>query len=409
MLCQVTLDTILQAREIVGRNARYTPLLSSTRCSDMLGHPVHFKLENLQRTGSFKIRGAGYKLAKLAASPDWPAPGHRRAVMAISAGNHAQGVALASRLNGIQSTVFMPENAPLSKIQATVRYGAEVICRGQTFDETREHAMEWLKENPVTFVSPFDDDDIITGQGSCGLEILEQLPEVKTVVVPVGGGGLISGIAIAIKSQRPDIKLIGIQTESVPSLAESFAKGRIVHPAHRPTLADGIAIKQPAERNFEVIRQSVDEMLTVSEDAISRALFFAIQYKHIIAEGAGVVGLAALLEGKIDATGPTVVVLSGGNIDVKLLDSIINKGMHDKGRFLIFKTLIEDSPGNLKKVLNLLAQQKGNVLHIQHARFRSNIPLNCTEIEVELETRDAAHAQEILATLEHKGYHIQRL
>lgn len=403
MLCQVTLDTILQAREIVNRTARITPLLTSTRCSDLHGQPVYLKLENLQRTGSFKIRGASFKLAKLAAS------GETRAVMAISAGNHAQGVALASRLNGIHSTVFMPENAPLSKIQATLRYGAEVICRGQTFDETREYAMDWLKSNPVTFVSPFDDDDIITGQGSCGLEILEQLPEVATVVVPVGGGGLISGIAIAIKALKPNVRLIGVQTESVPSLVESFRKGKIMHPPPRPTLADGIAIKQPAQRNFEVIQSHVDDMVTVSEDAISRALFFAIQYKHLIAEGAGVVGLAALLEGKIPAIGPTVVVLSGGNIDVKLLDSIINKGMNDKGRFLIFRTLIEDTPGNLKKVLNLLAQQKANVLHIQHARFRSNIPINCTEIEVELETRDTTHAQEILDALEAKGYTVHQL
>lgn len=403
MLCQVTLERIQQAREIVDRTARRTPLISSTQLSEFLGHPVHLKLENLQRTGSFKIRGAGYKLHKLAQAGD------TQAVMAISAGNHAQGVALASRLNGIASTVFMPENAPLSKIQATRRYGAEVLCRGQTFEETRQHAMEWLEANPVAFISPFDDDDIITGQGSCGLELLEQLPEVATVIVPVGGGGLISGMAIALKALKPNVKIIGVQTESVPSLCESFKKGRIVHPAHRPTLADGIAIKQPAQRNFEVIHHYVDEMITVSEDAISRALFFAIQYKHLIAEGAGVVGLAALLEGKITSQGPTVVVISGGNIDVKLLDSIINKGMLEKGRFLIFRTLIEDTPGSLKKVLNLLAQHKANVLHIQHARFRSNIPINCTEIEVELETRDAEHAQEILANLSDKGYVIHRL
>lgn len=403
MICQVTLENILEARPIVERMARITPLLSSTQCSELLGFPVHFKLENLQRTGSFKIRGAGYKLAQIAERNE------AQAVMAISAGNHAQGVALASRINGIASTVFMPENAPLSKIQATKRYGAQVICKGHTFDETRQHAMEWLEAHPVSFISPFDDDEIITGQGSCGLEILEQLPDVKTVVIPVGGGGLISGMAIAIKALKPDVKIIGVQTESVPSLAESFRKGKIVQPSHRPTLADGIAIKQPAERNFQVIQKYVDQMLTVSEDAISRALFFAIQYKHLIAEGAGVVGLAALLEGKIEATGPTAVVISGGNIDVKLLDSIINKGMLDKGRFLIFRTLIEDTPGSLKKVLNLLANHKANVLHIQHARFRSNIPLNCTEIEVELETHDAQHAQEILDSLMTKGYSIQRL
>lgn len=403
MICQVTLEDILNSRSIVDRTARVTPLVSSTQCSSMLDWPVYLKLENLQRTGSFKIRGAGYKLAKLAEA------GTCQAVMAISAGNHAQGVALASQLNGISSTVFMPENAPLSKIQATRRYGAEVLCRGQTFDETRQYAMEWLEQNPVCFISPFDDDDIITGQGTCGLEILEQLPDVKTIVVPVGGGGLISGMAIAIKTLKPDVKIIGVQTDSVPSLAESFRKGKIVQPSHRPTLADGIAIKQPAERNFEVIKKYVDQMITVSEDAISRALFFAIQYKHLIAEGAGVVGLAALLEGKIEATGPTAIVISGGNIDVKLIGSIINKGMFDKGRFLIFRTLIEDTPGSLKKVLNLLAQHKGNILHIQHARFRSNIPINCTEIEVELETKDAQHAQEILDSLSSKGYQVSRL
>lgn len=403
MICQVTLETIRQAREIIGASARVTPLLHSTRCSELLGQPVYLKLENLQRTGSFKIRGASYKLARLAEAGQTPA------VMAISAGNHAQGVALASSLNGIHSTVFMPENAPLSKIQATRRYGAEVMCRGQTFDETREHAMRWLEDHPVCFVSPFDDDEIIAGQGSCGLELLEQLPELQTLVVPVGGGGLISGMAIALKTLKPSLRIIGVQTESVPSLVQSFQAGQIVLPRYRPTLADGIAIKQPAQRNFEVIQRYVDDMITVSEEAISRALFFAIQYKHLIAEGAGVVGLAALLEGQLQVTGPTTIVISGGNIDVKLLDSIINKGMNDIGRFLTFRTLIEDTPGSLIKILNLLAQSKANVLHIQHARFRSGIPLNCTEVEIELETHDSEHAQHILRALSDQHYQIERL
>jgi len=403
MITEVTLDTIQAAREIVNQSARRTPLISSQRCSEQLGQPVYFKLESLQRTGSFKIRGASYKLAKLAAS------GGPRAVMAISAGNHAQGVALASTRNGFRATIFMPENAPLSKIQATRGYGAEVVCVGQTFEEARQHAMDWLQTHPMTFISPYDDDDIIAGQGSCGLEVLEQLPELQTLVVPVGGGGLISGMAIAIKALKPEVRIIGVQTESVPSLTESWRQGQLVTCPNFPTIADGIAIKQPAQRNFEIISRYVDEMITVSEDAISRALFYAIQYKHLIAEGAGVVGLAALLEGQLQSAGPTVVVISGGNMDVKLLDSVINKGMNDHGRFLIFKTLISDSPGSLKQVLNLLAEHKASVLHIQHARFRSDIPLNQTEIEVEIETRDASHAEAILQGLGAAGYLAQKL
>lgn len=403
MLCQVSLQDIQNAQETVYRTARQTPIVDSTQCSQLLGHPVYFKLENLQRTGSFKIRGASYKLAKLAAE------GSTQAVMAISAGNHAQGVALASQLNQIRSTVFMPENAPLAKMQATRRYGAEVEAVGSNFEETREAAMAWLERHPVVFISPFDDDDIITGQGTCGLEILQQLPDVDTVVVPVGGGGLISGIAIAIKALRPQVRIIGVQAAAVPSLAESWHKGKLIKPTYRPTIADGIAIKQPAQRNFEVLQGYVDDMLTVDEEAISRALFFAIQYKHQIVEGAGVVGLAALLEGKVKAKGPTLIVLSGGNIDVRLLDSIINKGMHGIGRFLTFKTLIDDAPGSLKKVLNLLAKNKASVLHIHHARFRSGIPLNQTEVEIELETRDETHAAEIVANLIEKGYLVQQL
>lgn len=403
MLCQVSLKTIQEARQIVQQHARLTPVVTSDACTEILGKPVFLKLESLQRTGSFKIRGASYKLAKLAAA------GECSTVMAISAGNHAQGVALAASQNGIKSIVFMPENAPLAKIQATRNYGAEVRCHGQNFDEANEAAMAWLKDNPVTFISPFDDDDIIAGQGTCGLEILEQVPDVRTVVVPVGGGGLISGMAIAIKSLRPDVRIIGVQAEAVPSLYQSFYAKKIILPNYQPTIADGIAVKRPAQRNFELISHYVDEMVTVSEDAISRALFFAIQYKHLIVEGAGVVGLAAMMEGQIQAEGPMVIVLSGGNIDVKLLDSVINQGMSQIGRFLIFKTLIQDKPGSLRGILSLLAKEKANVLHIQHARFRSNIPLNCTEVEVEVETRDAEHAAEILLRLKSSGYVAHRL
>lgn len=403
MICQVDLAAIQAAEAQIRPVARVTPILESMRLSEILGAPVSLKLENLQRTGSFKIRGAYYKLRKLAAA------GQVKQVMAISAGNHAQGVALAGRLTGISSTVFMPADAPLAKVQATRNYGAEVICIGKSFDETKEHAMEWLEAHPVTFISPFDDDDIITGQGSCGLEILQQLPEVETVVVPVGGGGLLSGIAIAIKALKPNVRLIGVQARASSSLYESFTRKKLILAPSAPTIADGIAIKKPAQRNFEVLCKYVDEMVQVSEEELSDALYFAIQYKHVIAEGAGVAGLAALLSGKVSATGPTLVVLSGGNIDVKLLDSIINKGMNRAGRFLTFKTLIADAPGSLKKVLKLLAGQKANVLHIEHARFRSDIPLGTTQIEVEVETRDHQHAAEIVAELEDKGYRVQRL
>jgi threonine dehydratase len=403
MICKVDLSAIVQAESQIRPVARVTPIIDSERLSKKFGAPVWLKLENLQRTGSFKIRGAYYKLKKLAAE------GQVKHVMAISAGNHAQGVALAGQLTGISSTVFMPADAPLAKVQATRNYGAEVICIGKSFDETKEYAMQWLEENPVTFISPFDDDDIITGQGSCGLEIFSQLPSVETVIVPVGGGGLLSGIAIALKALKPSIRLIGVQAKASSSLVESFKRKKLIQIPSAPTIADGIAIKKPAQRNFEILSKFVDEMMFVSEEELSDALYFAIQYKHMIAEGAGVAGLAALLSGKIAPQGPTLVVLSGGNIDVKLLDSIINKGMMRAGRFLTFKTLIADAPGSLKKVLNLLAQQKANVLHIEHARFRSEIPLGTTQIEVELETRDHAHANEIIAALEDKSYRVQRL
>ncbi len=403
MICQVTLKAIQDSCEVVYATANKTPLVGSAHCSEMLGYPVYFKLENLQRTGSFKIRGASYKLDKLAKA------GNTQAVMAISAGNHAQGIALASRLNGIQSTVFMPENAPLAKIHATRSYGAEVRTVGQNFQEASQFAFEWLKTNPVDFISPFDDDDIITGQGTCGLEILDQLPEVETVVIPVGGGGLSSGMAIAIKTLKPSVKIIGVQAEAVPSMHKSYHARKLMKPSYRPTIADGIAIKEPAQRNFEVLRHYLDDMVVVSEDAISHALFFAIQYKRIIGEGAGVVGLAALLEGKIKSSGPTAIVISGGNIDVKLLDSIINKGMHNIGRFLTIKTLISDAPGSLKKVLNLLAKTKANVMNVEHARFRANIPLSQTEVEFELEIRDADHAEEIMAALARGGYEAARV
>lgn len=403
MICQVDLATIQAARQVVQEHARYTPVVTSDKCSEILGQPVYLKLESLQRTGSFKIRGASYKMAKLDAA------GEHQAVMAISAGNHAQGVALAATQHGFHATVFMPENAPLSKIQATRNYGAEVLCRGQNFDEAYQAAMDWLQGHPVTFISPFDDDDIIAGQGTCALEILEQVPDLRTLVVPVGGGGLISGMAIAIKALKPEVRIIGVQTESVPSLVASFHEGELIQPDYLPTIADGIAVKRPAQRTFEVIQKYVDEMITVSEDAISHALFFAIQYKHLIVEGAGVVGLAAMLEGQIQAEGPMVIVVSGGNIDVKLLDSVINQGMSQIGRFLTFKTLIRDQPGSLRGVLSLLAAEKANVLHIQHARFRSNIPLNCTEVEIEVETRDHEHASEIVHGLQSAGYQVHRL
>lgn len=403
MLCQVDLAMIQAAEARIRPVARVTPVVESTHLGQKTGNPVYLKLENLQRTGSFKIRGAFYKLSKLAET------GYIKQVMAISAGNHAQGVALAGRMTGIFSTIFMPADAPLAKVQATRSYGAEVICIGRNFDETREHAMQWLESNPVTFISPFDDDDIIAGQGSCGLEIYQQLPEVETVVVPVGGGGLIAGIALALKALKPSVRIIGVQARAASSLYQSFHRNQLILAPSAPTIADGIAIKKPAQRNFEVIRKYVDDMVLVSEEELSDALYFAIQYKHLIAEGAGVAALAALLSGKIATAGVTLVVISGGNIDVKLLDSIINKGMLRTGRFLTFKTLIEDSPGSLKKVLKLLALQKANVLHIEHARFRSNIPLGTTEIEVELETRDHEHAAEIVATLENKGYRVQKL
>lgn len=403
MLCQVTLATIREAYQIVAPVARQTPLLSSTYCSEQVGYPVIFKLENLQRTGSFKIRGAYYKLSKLAQL------GTVKEVMAISAGNHAQGVALASNMTGISATIFMPEEASLAKIQATQNYGAQVICSGGSFEEAKQHAMTWLEDHPVPFISPFDDDDIIAGQGTLGLEILDQLPEVQTVVIPVGGGGLIGGTALALKHIKPEVRIIGVQAKAAPTLYTSFHKHQLTPMPGSHTIADGIAIKQPGQRNFELIERYVDDMVLVNEEEIIQALFFCMYRKHVIVEGAGVVGLAALLNGKIQAQGPTLVVLSGGNIDLRMIDAILNKGMAQMGRLLTIRSLISDQPGSLRKVLDLCAKHKASVLNIQHSRFRSDIPLGFTAIEVELDIRDKQHAEDILMALAKKGYTFQQV
>lgn len=400
--CKVSLQAICEARRIVTNVIRQTPLVTSAKGSELMGFPVYLKLENLQKTGSFKIRGAFYKLWKLARKTT------TSQVMAISAGNHAQGVAFAGQLTGIQSTIFMPQTASLFKIEKTRNYGATVITEGNTFSEAHAIAMQWLEDhNDTEFISPFDDDDIITGQGTTGLEILEQLPETKTVVVPVGGGGLISGIAIAIKEQRPDIKIIGVQSAAVPSMYDSFQKKTLVYSDETETIADGIAIKRPSKRTFGVINRYVDELIVVSEEELINALFFCLQHKHLIVEGAGVAAFAAILEQKLQTKGPVVSVVSGGNIDMKIIDSIIRKGLLNAGRYLTFKTLIKDKPGNLMNVLKLLADQEGNILSVQHTRLRSNVPLGYVEIEVSLETRNDEHVQQILNALHSSEYEIR--
>lgn len=403
MICQVTLETIQDAYQIVRPVARQTPLLSSVYCSELAGFPVVFKLENLQRTGSFKIRGACYKLSKLAQL------GTVKEVMAISAGNHAQGVALASQMTGISATIFMPEEASLAKVQATQNYGAKVICTGASFEEAKQNAMTWLQEHPVPFISPFDDDDIIAGQGTLGIELLEQMPDVATVVIPVGGGGLIGGTALALKHLKPSVKIIGVQAKASPTLYTSFHKHVLTPMPGSHTIADGIAIKQPGQRNYELIERYVDDMVVVEEEEIIQALFFCLYRKHVIVEGAGVVGLAALLNDKIKSTGSTVVILSGGNIDLRMIDAILNKGMARMGRLLTIRTLISDQPGSLRRVLDLLAKHKASILNVQHSRFRSDIPLGFTSVELELDIHDNQHAQDILAALSKKGYTVQKV
>jgi len=380
-----------------------TPMIHSDTLSKRMGKKIFLKLENLQKTGSFKTRGAYYKLSRFGPSM------RRRGVIAASAGNHAQGVAYASSLLGISSTIVMPEGASLAKQMATRSYGGEVILFGQDTDEALTYAKK-LAEGGRSFINPFDDEELIAGQGTIGIEILEEIPDVGAIVIPVGGGGLISGIAAIVKKRRPRVKIIGVQAHHAPSAFYSLKKKRIVEVKAKPTLADGIAIRRPGEITFPIIQKQVDDILTVDEEEIASAILMLMERKRVVAEGAGAAPLAALLSNKWECKADKIVlVISGGNIDVHLLDRIIEKGLSQTGRVVRFGVLLRDVPGALAKLSGLVARNQANILHIIHERAARDIPIGYSKVILVLETRGPDHIREIQTRLKEEGYSLERL
>ncbi|WP_235031041.1 threonine ammonia-lyase [Nonomuraea solani] len=375
-------------------------MLASRVLSEAIGGPVHLKCENLQRAGSFKVRGAYVRIARLS-------DGQRaRGVVAASAGNHAQGVALSARLLGTKATVFMPEGAALPKVEATLGYDAEVIFAGRTLDEALTRAREHAEQTGAVIIHPFDHPDVVAGQGTIGLEILEQLPDTATIVVPIGGGGLAAGLALAAKSLRPGVKIVGVQADRAAAYPDSLSAGHPVLVEPASTMADGIAVGCPGELPFELIRHLVDKVITVTEEEISQALVLCLERAKQVVEPAGAVGVAALLAHPQAFEPPVVTVLSGGNIDPMLLARVLRHGLAAAGRYLAVRVLLPDRPGVLAKLLADLAALRVNVLDIVHERFGSSLRVDEVEVLLQLETRGPEHCDEALSALRRDGHQL---
>ncbi len=376
----VGLKEIRTARESISASIDRTPLVASSSLSLRAGLPVYLKLENLQKTGSFKIRGATNRLSLLTSAE------RRRGVIAASAGNHAQGVALAARTLNIASTIVMPQGASLAKQEATRSYGAKIVIEGNSFDEAMRQARRIAETEGKVLIHAFDDDAIIAGQGTLGLEIVEAHPEITTLLVPIGGGGLAGGVAAAVKGINPKIRVIGVTAPA------------------RPTLADGIAVKHPGRRTRPLLERYLDQIISVSEEEIAEAVLLLMEHKRIIAEGAGAVPLAALLNHARGIRGPACLIISGGNIDVTLLERIIERGLVRSGRLLRLSVVIPDRPGALAGLTNAVGHFGANIVHIVHDRLSLNLPLSETRVELSLETRGPDHNREITAGLQKRGY-----
>jgi threonine dehydratase len=392
-----------RAAEIVHELARHTPLLSSRSLSERAGGRVVLKAENLQRTGSFKLRGATHKISRIGASAG---------VVAGSAGNHGQSLAYAARAQGIPCEVFMPREAPVAKVAAVQAFGGTVQLGGDTVDDCVAAALERAEQTGAGFVHPFDDPDVILGQATLGLELLADVPELETVVVPVGGGGLISGIAGVIKTARPDTRIVGVQVDVCAPFPESIARGEPMMCAPRaPTIADGIAVKRPGALTLALVRRWVDELVVVDEDETADAMVWLMERSKLVVEGGGAVGVAALLSGKVSAagTGTTAVVLSGGNVDAGLLAAIAQRSETTAGRRLRLFTRISDRPGGLAALLTSIARQGGNIVHTDHVREAVPLHVRETAVEIALETRGPEHGDAIVAALEADGYAVRRL
>ncbi|MGW1027571.1 threonine ammonia-lyase [Streptomyces sp. NPDC002577] len=396
----VTLDDVRGAQKMLAGVARVTPMEGSRHLSALVGAPVHLKCENLQRTGSFKLRGAYVRIAGLL--PEERAAG----VVAASAGNHAQGVALASSLLGVHSTVFMPVGAPLPKVAATRDYGADVRLHGQVVDDSLAAAKEYAAETGAVFIHPFDHPDVIAGQGTVGLEILEQCPEVRTIVVGIGGGGLAAGIAVVVKTLRPEVKVIGVQAAGAAAYPLSLAAGRPVTVQNPATMADGIKVGRPGDVPFQIIEEYVDEVRTVSEDELSSALLLCLERAKMVVEPAGASPVAALLSRPETFEGPVVALLSGGNVDPLLMQRILRHGMAAGGRYLAVRLRLTDRPGALATLLGVLSAVDANVLDVSHVRTDPRLGLTEAEVELHLETKGPEHCAEVGTALRQAGYKV---
>ena len=393
----VTLADIEEAHKRLEHVILRTPLVYSYSLSELSGANVYLKLENLQRTGSFKIRGAYNKLYRLKDITE--------EVVAASAGNHAQGVALAAKLLGMKSTLIMPEGTPINKVLAVKNHGGEIVLFGDTFDDAFGYARKLERETGKVFIHPFDDPEVIAGQGTVGLEIIDSFKNVEAVIVPVGGGGLIAGVAMALKKMNPNITVFGIQSKGAPSMFLSMKKKTIVEAGSTQTIADGIAIKRIGEITFELAQKYVDEVLTVDENEIEESLLLLTERKRIVVEGAGAVGLAGLLKRKKDFCKKNVaIIISGGNIDINLLARIIQRGLLKNGRLLRLELGLLDVPGSLGTLTTLLGEARANIVEIYHDRYSKDLPIGEAIVEISLETKSFEHQDEILKLLRGNGY-----
>ena len=393
------------AVEVVQRVANRTPVFASRHLGLSVGADVDLKAENLQRTGSFKIRGGFNRISALS-------PAERvLGVVAASAGNHAQGVALAAQIVGVPATIYMPVDASMAKVEATRGYGARVEFSGVTFDDAQAAAREHAVREGSTFVSAFDDDLIIAGQGTLGLELLEQVPDVEVVLVPCGGGGLLSGVAIALKHRKPDVRVIGVQAAGCAAMVRSVEHGAIEAAVRAQTIADGIAVKRPGELTFPLVQRYVDDLVAVTDEEIVETIALLLERHKLLVEGAGAAAAAAVLGGDLRGLeGRRVaVVLSGGNIDLPLIQSVIRRGLTVSGRNLVLRTRILDRPGSLLQLLQILAENRVNIVDVVHHREGLDIHVTDTEVQLTVETRDGTHARDVIALLTRRGYAVEQV
>ena len=395
----LNLDNFYKARYTLCRIIRRTDLVQAPRLNP--GADIYLKPENLQLTGSFKVRGACYKIACLTDEEK------RRGVIACSAGNHAQGVALGASCHGIKSIICLPDGAPIHKVEATRRYGAEICLVPGVYDDAYQRALDLREEKGYTFIHPFDDENVIAGQGTIGLEVLDQLPDVEAVIVPIGGGGLASGVAFAIKQLNPKVEVWGVQAAGAPSMYQSMVDHQILRLISVSTIADGIAVKQPGEITYDTCQKYLDGIVTVTEDEICAAILALIEQQKMVAEGAGAVSVAAAMFGKVPVKGrKTVCVVSGGNIDVTILNRVINRGLAKSGRSCTFTVELEDKPGQLVGVSQIVARMGGNVVSVHHERNDDSARVTACQLRVKVETRNEQHIEEIRKALTEQGFKV---